>query len=539
MGNDPCRRHGARRAARACTLVTALLATSVASAEAGATPRLTVPGGSGAAFTVPLTSIAVAGASASSTSTTAALGAKKAHKPRAAPPQVLNPGTPALLRQVASDERQLADLDAYGDALAYLQRAQVADANASRQFAVDMAAWQAAKAQRELALVAQRAAAQQVVLYEQALYELGIAEYTGQTMVNSSNLSVAQHQLVVAQWGEVCATDARGGLDESQRLLAADTERVQQTTALVAFTWQRVQAAKQVLVAAQAQLARSRHAVLVARHWALTPGLAPAEPTAELVVLEGPLPPSPSLRVPVGPAHKRFIAAPDEGLTAVPKEAAKETTAAKARAPGATILDQARLFKLGPTILGPALLTTAQVQTWWASTGAVANATVPIGKLIYDYMREGGLTGVRADIAFAQSVVETGYFSFPRFGQDPASYNNFAGIGACDSCKHGFRYASAIMGVAAQQRLLEEYALPYQYPTIFAQFGVAGTSQTWMALSGVWATNINYGYAILSVYQRMLEFVIDGDFARFSLGSPSTVTRPEKSVLAPSHSPRT
>lgn len=50
------------------------------------------------------------------------------------------------------------------------------------------------------------------------------------------------------------------------------------------------------------------------------------------------------------------------------------------------------------------------------------------------YVREGQDEGVRGDVAFAQSIVETGFFGFPAGGQVQAGDFNFAGIRACDSC---------------------------------------------------------------------------------------------------------
>jgi hypothetical protein len=128
---------------------------------------------------------------------------------------------------------------------------------------------------------------------------------------------------------------------------------------------------------------------------------------------------------------------------------------------------------------------------------------------------------VRADLAFAQSVVETGYLSFPAYGQDPVKYNNFAGIGACDSCKHGFHFASAMDGVMAQQELLGNYATPSEMASGpeggSGNLSVGGCCQTWMGLSGVWATNINYGYAILSVYKLMLNWALQSELQQIGL----------------------
>jgi hypothetical protein len=192
----------------------------------------------------------------------------------------------------------------------------------------------------------------------------------------------------------------------------------------------------------------------------------------------------------------------------------------------------------GPTILGPSLLTVSQVEGWFAATGAAPNITVPIDRLVNDYFKAGQLTGVRADLAFAQSVVETGYFSFPAYGQDPVKYNNFAGIGACDSCKHGFHFASAMDGIMAQQELLDNYATPSEMASGpesgSDNLGVAGCCQTWMGLSGVWATNINYGYAILSVYKLMLGWALQDELQEVGLvpGGPGATSPSQTTVTA-------
>ena len=60
--------------------------------------------------------------------------------------------------------------------------------------------------------------------------------------------------------------------------------------------------------------------------------------------------------------------------------------------------------------------------------------TVSLDALAQMYIEEGQKVGVRGDVAFAQSIVETGYFGFRNSMVDPEN-NNFAGIGACDTCK--------------------------------------------------------------------------------------------------------
>jgi hypothetical protein len=161
-----------------------------------------------------------------------------------------------------------------------------------------------------------------------------------------------------------------------------------------------------------------------------------------------------------------------------------------------------------PTILGPTTLTGPELAGWFGSTGKQANATVPMSTLANDYVSAGRTEGVRADLAFAQSIIETGYFSFPSFGQVTPTDNNFAGIGACDSCSHGMAWPDAQTGVAAQLQLLHAYAAKGVTTPLIGSTPVPGCCPTWMALSGVWATNTGYGYSILKTYVRMLEWVV-------------------------------
>jgi hypothetical protein len=161
-----------------------------------------------------------------------------------------------------------------------------------------------------------------------------------------------------------------------------------------------------------------------------------------------------------------------------------------------------------PTILGPSTLTGTELAAWFASTGKPANASVPMSELAPDYTTIGASEGVRADLAFAQSIIETGYFDFPANGQVTPADNNFAGIGACDSCSHGFPFPDAKTGVAAQLQLLHAYAAKGVPTPLIGSVSVSGCCPTWMALSGVWATGAGYGFKILSIYVRMLDWVI-------------------------------
>ena len=175
-----------------------------------------------------------------------------------------------------------------------------------------------------------------------------------------------------------------------------------------------------------------------------------------------------------------------------------------------------------PSIIGAPLLTAGDLAAWYASTGHTANTTVPIAQLATDYQTAGAATGVRFDVAFAQSIIETGYFSFPAGGQLTSQDNNFAGIGACDSCSHGWHFPDAQTGVSAQLQLLEAYASKQPVPTpLIGKVGVGGCCADWMALAGKWASSTVYGISIMTIYQQMLAWVIPQRLTAAGLTAPA------------------
>ena len=166
-------------------------------------------------------------------------------------------------------------------------------------------------------------------------------------------------------------------------------------------------------------------------------------------------------------------------------------------------------------ILGPILLTAQQLSDFVVAMHYTPRLTVSLDDLAKDYITEGHNAGVRGDVAFAQSILETGGFSFPGGGQVLVNDNNFAGIGACDSCKHGFSFATAQIGVRAQMQALRIYVDPNLTATTLKQplvmpkmlnLGFRGRVQTWWDLWGTWATGAFYGQRVYDIYTRMVEF---------------------------------
>jgi hypothetical protein len=171
-----------------------------------------------------------------------------------------------------------------------------------------------------------------------------------------------------------------------------------------------------------------------------------------------------------------------------------------------------------PTILGRPALSAAELAAWYDQSGYVDLAGAPIQRLAEWYIEEGDAEGVRGDIAFAQAIVETGGFSSP----DAVVDNNYAGIGHCDTCAAGFRFASPRAGVRGQIQLLRTYAQPgltaaqMADPPVLAALDPSaqvarGCCRTWNALTGRWATDPDYGLTVLAVYQSMLSSALTGD----------------------------
>ena len=73
------------------------------------------------------------------------------------------------------------------------------------------------------------------------------------------------------------------------------------------------------------------------------------------------------------------------------------------------------------------------------------------------YLSEGEAEGVRGDIAFAQSCLETGNFTFSGSAVT-LSQNNFCGLGVTQRGKTGLSFETAQLGIRAQIQHLKAYA---------------------------------------------------------------------------------
>lgn len=136
------------------------------------------------------------------------------------------------------------------------------------------------------------------------------------------------------------------------------------------------------------------------------------------------------------------------------------------------------------------------------------NCTVE--ELVDLFLEEGKLENIRGDIAFAQSLHETGNFNYGNLVLP--EQNNFAGIGATNSSARGKGawFDLPRTGVKAQIQHLKAYAnnLPLNSENVDPRFNLVnprGKAPRWIDLNGKWAVpGTTYGQMILKVYSNII-----------------------------------
>ena len=106
------------------------------------------------------------------------------------------------------------------------------------------------------------------------------------------------------------------------------------------------------------------------------------------------------------------------------------------------------------------------------------------------FISKGDAEGVRGDIAFCQSIIETNWFKFT--GDVNPDQNNYAGLGATGGGVEGEHYDCPATGVLAQIQHLKAYGstLPLNLPKVDTRYDYVvpkGKAPKWTDLSGKWA----------------------------------------------------
>lgn len=143
--------------------------------------------------------------------------------------------------------------------------------------------------------------------------------------------------------------------------------------------------------------------------------------------------------------------------------------------------------------------------------GAVAQSVVDMLPL---YLSEGEAEGVRGDIAFAQSCLETGDFGFSGSAVT-LEQNNFCGMGVTDNGMKGNSFDTAQLGIRAQVQHLKAYACTEELVNgnVDPRFKyVARGSAPYVEWLGIqenpqgkgWAAGAGYGAKIITILKNMI-----------------------------------
>ena len=131
------------------------------------------------------------------------------------------------------------------------------------------------------------------------------------------------------------------------------------------------------------------------------------------------------------------------------------------------------------------------------------------------YLSEGEAEGVRGDIAFAQSCLETGNFTFSGSAVT-LSQNNFCGLGVTQRGKTGLSFDTPQLGIRAQIQHLKAYASTdalineridprFRYVTRGCAPYVEWLGQKENPQGKGWAAGEKYGEKILSILKAVMD----------------------------------
>ena len=162
-------------------------------------------------------------------------------------------------------------------------------------------------------------------------------------------------------------------------------------------------------------------------------------------------------------------------------------------------------------IMGASVLTAERLAAYLLSKNAAPKINCSALELARFFIDEGNIEGVRGDIAFCQSIQETGWFKYG--GQVLPEQNNYAGIGATNNSGvgKGAWFDSPQIGVRAQIQHLKAYASkePLKQACVDPRFSFVtrGAAPNWEDLNGRWAVpGTVYGQSILELYESALKF---------------------------------
>jgi Mannosyl-glycoprotein endo-beta-N-acetylglucosaminidase/D-alanyl-D-alanine carboxypeptidase len=156
-----------------------------------------------------------------------------------------------------------------------------------------------------------------------------------------------------------------------------------------------------------------------------------------------------------------------------------------------------------PTIVGSPTLTVGDLTGWWDDTRRrqPSRLAPPIDDVIALYLSEGDAEGVRGDLAFAQAIHETGYFT-----NTDTARNNLAGIAHYDHADTGRSFPDPLNGVRAHIQLLKKFAAGNDTPLAHTDVAPDATARAtrWGELARTWATAPDYWNNLADLYHSTI-----------------------------------
>lgn len=172
------------------------------------------------------------------------------------------------------------------------------------------------------------------------------------------------------------------------------------------------------------------------------------------------------------------------------------------------------------SIMGTAVATVEQMENYIREKNP--NVAQSVIDMIPLYLIEGEAEGVRGDIAFAQSCLETGNFAFEGSAVT-LDQNNFCGMGVTSRGKKGCSFDTPLIGIRAQIQHLKAYASEtalvngcvdsrFRYVTRGCAAYVEWLGQKENPEGKGWATGKGYGSKILTILENIAETKVEEKF---------------------------
>ena len=179
-------------------------------------------------------------------------------------------------------------------------------------------------------------------------------------------------------------------------------------------------------------------------------------------------------------------------------------------------------------IMGKAVASVEQMREYVRKANPSVNQSVL--DMVPLYLSEGEAEGVRGDVAFAQSCLETGNFGFSGSAVS-LGQNNFCGMGVTENGMNGNSFDTAQLGIRAQIQHLKAYACTEKLvnENVDPRFkyvarGVAPYVE-WLGIQENpqgkgWAAGAGYGGKIVAILKDMIGDSGSGSTAADGSGQP-------------------